>query len=787
MEEQKEEAMEKVTKEVAKGCSRSREGGGDRGSDVRKEAEERGGRKEDVAFPTFAEDDDDKIVGGYTCAKNSVPYQVSLNSGYHFCGGSLISSQWVVSAAHCYKSRIQVQLGKHNLELTESTQQFINSAKVIRHSGYSAYTLDNDIMLIKLATPAQLNKAVQTIPLPTSCVATGTTCLISGWGNTLSSGSNYPDQLQCLKAPVLSAADCSDAYPGQITKNMMCVGFLEGGKDSCQGSQPANAFRHFLASPTRDVSASLTAASSHIFGQLQEAVVALEQSPDMVIKEGQSVNLECSQKKSSSTAMYWFMRPSGKNSSLTLLASAIERSNAAVEKGFESHFKSSDIKGDSITLTIERAFLNDSGTYYCAEVVALEQSPDMVIKEGQSVNLECSQKKSSSAVMYWFMRPSEKNSSLTQLVYAYEGANAAVEKGFESHFKSSDIKGDSITLTIERAFLNDSGTYYCAESQHSGEAAEGAEHKLVPAHTGPALHLRGAEPGRVITSHSFAPLLPSFALLSFSVVALEQSPDMVIKEGQSVNLECSQKKSSYTVMYWFMRPSGKNSSLTLLVTAIVRGNAAVEKGFESHFKSSDIKGDSITLTIERAFLNDSGTYYCAEVVALEQSPDMVIKEGQSVNLECSQKKSSNTAMYWFMRPSEKNSSLTLLVTAIVGGNAEVEKGFESHFKSSDIKGDSWAIQQSPDTVLRVGDTVTLECSGSGKVIWSMSWYRVPMEKDAGMQLVVYSVEGSKADIEEEFKNRFQSDGTKNNHLSVRIQHVLLNDTGTYFCAEQDPQ
>lgn len=57
-----------------------------------------------VAFPTNADDDDDdKIVGGYTCAANSVPYQVSLNSGYHFCGGSLINSQWVLSAAHCYK------------------------------------------------------------------------------------------------------------------------------------------------------------------------------------------------------------------------------------------------------------------------------------------------------------------------------------------------------------------------------------------------------------------------------------------------------------------------------------------------------------------------------------------------------------------------------------------------------------------------------------------------------------------------------------------------------------
>ncbi|KGL99799.1 Trypsin, partial [Charadrius vociferus] len=90
-----------------------------------------------------------------------------------------------------FSSRIQVQLGKHNLELTESTEQFINSAKVIRHPGYSSMTLDNDIMLIKLDVPAQLNRAVQTVPLPTSCVATGTTCLISGWGNTLSNGSEY--------------------------------------------------------------------------------------------------------------------------------------------------------------------------------------------------------------------------------------------------------------------------------------------------------------------------------------------------------------------------------------------------------------------------------------------------------------------------------------------------------------------------------------------------------------------------------------------------------------------
>lgn len=88
-------------------------------------------------------------------------------------------------------SRIQVQLGKHNLAATESTQQFINSAKIIRHPDYNSFTLDNDIMLIKLATEAKLNRAVQTVPLPTACVEAGTTCLISGWGNTLSNGGEY--------------------------------------------------------------------------------------------------------------------------------------------------------------------------------------------------------------------------------------------------------------------------------------------------------------------------------------------------------------------------------------------------------------------------------------------------------------------------------------------------------------------------------------------------------------------------------------------------------------------
>ncbi|XP_075413875.1 trypsin-like [Tenrec ecaudatus] len=187
------------------------------------------------AAVAFSTDDDDKIVGGYTCRENSVPYQVSLNAGYHFCGGSLISDQWVVSAAHCYKSRIQVRLGEHNIEVLEGNEQFINAAKIIRHPKYNSANIDNDIMLIKLSSPATISSRVSSIALPRSCAPAGTQCLISGWGNTESNGYNYPELLQCLNAPILSDTACRQAYPGQITSNMLCLGFLEGGKDSCQG------------------------------------------------------------------------------------------------------------------------------------------------------------------------------------------------------------------------------------------------------------------------------------------------------------------------------------------------------------------------------------------------------------------------------------------------------------------------------------------------------------------------------------------------------------------------
>ncbi|XP_063055053.1 trypsin-3-like [Engraulis encrasicolus] len=188
-----------------------------------------------LASAAPAQSEDDKIVGGKECRRHSVPHQVSLNLGYHFCGGSLISTQWVMSAAHCYQPRFQVRLGEHNIKSNEGTEQFITSDKIVKHPKYNSVSQDNDIMLIKLSKPAKLNQYVDTVALPSSCASAGTMCLVSGWGNT--SGTDYyPINLRCLDIPIISDSTCAGAYPGgQITENMFCAGYMEGGKDSCQG------------------------------------------------------------------------------------------------------------------------------------------------------------------------------------------------------------------------------------------------------------------------------------------------------------------------------------------------------------------------------------------------------------------------------------------------------------------------------------------------------------------------------------------------------------------------
>ncbi|XP_055486826.1 LOW QUALITY PROTEIN: trypsin-like [Leucoraja erinacea] len=186
--------------------------------------------KSAAAVPT----DNDNNVCGYLCSKHATPLQiVSFNVGYHMCGGALIQPRWGVSASHCYQSNIMVRLGEHEITASEGSEQLIESDMVIRHPKYDYHTLDNDIMLIKLSRPAAMNRNVVAVPLSTQCAQTGDMCLISGWSRAMDPAVRY---YNCLVSPVVRDADCRGSYPGINTDNKMCLGYMEGGRNSCEAN-----------------------------------------------------------------------------------------------------------------------------------------------------------------------------------------------------------------------------------------------------------------------------------------------------------------------------------------------------------------------------------------------------------------------------------------------------------------------------------------------------------------------------------------------------------------------
>lgn len=124
--------------------------------------------------------------------------------------------------------------GEHNLNKNDGTEQEIVLSKIIQHEDYNAFTISNDISLLKLSHPLTFNNNVASISLQSVKEYAGD-CVVSGWGTT-SEGGSSPSILKYVEVPTVTDEQCREAYGhNDIDDSMICAGVPEGGKDACQG------------------------------------------------------------------------------------------------------------------------------------------------------------------------------------------------------------------------------------------------------------------------------------------------------------------------------------------------------------------------------------------------------------------------------------------------------------------------------------------------------------------------------------------------------------------------
>ncbi|XP_020482037.1 prothrombin [Labrus bergylta] len=215
--------------------------------------------KEDELLESYR---DKRIVGGDDAEVGSAPWQVMLYKRQPqelLCGASLISDQWIITAAHCIlyppwsknftTNDILVRLGKHNRgKYEKGTEKIVALSQIIVHPRYNwKENLNRDIALLQLRRPIAFSNEIHPICLPSKKVAKmlmteGYKGRVTGWGNLMEiwnpSQRTLPDVLQQIHLPIQEQLTCRQSTSVTITNNMFCAGFSPDDShrgDACEG------------------------------------------------------------------------------------------------------------------------------------------------------------------------------------------------------------------------------------------------------------------------------------------------------------------------------------------------------------------------------------------------------------------------------------------------------------------------------------------------------------------------------------------------------------------------